>query len=49
MQVEYEKVKAEHEGLVQKCESQKHEFALSDEETKVKEKEVKRLLDNVRK
>jgi hypothetical protein len=47
--VEYEKVKAEHGELAQKCESKKHELSLRDEEAKAKAKEAKRLWDNVRK
>jgi hypothetical protein len=42
-------MQVEEGELAQKCESQKHELALCDEEVKAKEKEAKRLLHNVRK
>jgi chromosome segregation ATPase len=49
MQVEYEKLKAEHGELAQKCESKKHELALRDEEAKTTAKEAKRLLHDFQK
>ena len=49
VQFENENVKAEHGALAQKCESQKHELALRDEEAKTTAKEAKRLLHDFQK
>ena len=38
VQIEYEKLKAEHGEMAQKCQTQKHELALRDEEARQKKK-----------